>query len=102
MVIQFTKDTIQESSQPIIIKAFATWCSHCVKMKPIFEQLEKELGKKYIFAELDVDKFPEIAHDINVESIPAFIFIKNKNEKHRVVGEITHNELKEALEKYLG
>lgn len=56
MVTQLTQNTIKESAKPIIIKAFATWCPHCAKMKPIFEQLEKELGQEYIFAEFDNDK----------------------------------------------
>ncbi len=102
MVIQVTKDVITQSTKPIVIEAFAAWCPHCAKMKPLFEQLENELGKKYIFAEFDVDKVPELTQQFKVASLPTFIFIKNKKEVGKVIGEITQDELKKNIEKYLG
>ncbi len=101
MVTQLIQNTVKESAKPIIIKAFATWCSHCAKMKPIFEALEKELGQKYMFAEFDVDKFPELTEQFNVVSLPTFIFIKNKKETGRTLGEMPESELKQNIEKYL-
>lgn len=101
MAIQLTQDTIKQSTKPIIIKAFATWCSHCAAMKPIFERLENELGQKYIFAEFDIDAFPELTQHFNVTSLPTFIFIKNKAEAGRTVGEMTQNELEENIKKHL-
>ena len=102
MVAQLTQNSIKESTKPIVVKAFATWCPHCTKMKPIFEKLESELGKKYIFSEFDVDKSPELTQQLNVVSLPTFIFIKNKKEVGRIIGEMAESELKENIEKYLG
>ena len=102
MVTQLTQNTIKESTKPLVIKAFASWCSHCAKMKPIFEQLEKELGQQYIFTEFDVDKDPEFTQQFNVTSLPTFIFIKNKAEVERTVGEMSESEFKATIEKYLG
>ncbi len=102
MVTQLTENVIKESNKPIVVKAFATWCPHCAKMTPIFEQLENELGKKYLFTEFDVDKYPELTKQFNVTSLPTFIFIKNKAEVGKVIGEMSQSELKENIEKYLG
>ena len=101
MITQLTQSTIQESTKPIVIKAFATWCPHCAVMKPIFEALEKELGQKYLFAEFDVDKYPELTEQFNVSSLPTFIFIKNKIETGRTMGEMTPEDLKKNIEKHL-
>ena len=38
---------------PWLLKPLLHECSHCTTMKPIFERLEKEFGKKYIFAEFE-------------------------------------------------
>ena len=102
MVMQLTENIIKESNQPVVIKAFASWCPHCAIMKPIVEELEKELGQKYSFAEFDVDNDPELTQQFNVASLPTFIFIKNKTEVGRVIGEMSKSELKENIEKYLG
>jgi thioredoxin 1 len=66
-------------------------------MKPIFEELEKELGQKYMFTEFDVDKDQELTQQFKVTQLPTFIFIKNKIETERVVGEIGKDELKKIL-----
>ena len=91
-----------EQSKPIIIDAFASWCPHCARMKPIYAELENELGNNYIFAEFDVDKYPDLTAQLNVESLPTFIFIKNKKEVGRTLGEMSKEALKELIEKNLG
>jgi thioredoxin len=102
MVIQLTQKTVKESDKPIIISAFATWCPHCTKMKPIFENLSDELGKKYIFAEFDVDEFPKLTKQFDVQGLPTFIFIRDKEEIARIIGELPAGEFKKNINKYLG
>lgn len=101
MVISLEQDVIEKSTKPIIIKAFATWCPHCTKMKPIFQALEKELGAKYMFTEFDTDKSQDLTDQFNISSLPTFIFIKNKNEVGREIGEMSSAELKKHIERYL-
>ena len=101
MVEQLTADSVQKSHRPIVIMAFATWCPHCAKMEPLFKQLDNELGKKYMFATFDVDQFPELTQQFNVVSLPTFIFIKDKKEVARVIGEMTQADLKMNIEKNL-
>lgn len=101
MVTELTATTIKESTKPIIIKAFATWCPHCAKMKPLYEALEKELGQKYLFTELDVDKFPELAAHYNILGLPTFVFVKNQKEVGRVIGEVSDYELRQKIDENL-
>jgi thioredoxin 1 len=102
MIIQLKQSTTREANKPMVIKAFATWCSHCAVMKPLFEQLSRELGDKYLFAEFDVDASPELTHQFNVASLPTFIFVKDKKEVGRITGEMAQADLKENIENYLG
>lgn len=102
MVQLLTKDSIENSTKPLIIKAFAVWCPHCTKMNPIFKQLEKELGQKYTFVEFDIDQSPDLATQFNIKSLPTFIFIKNKLEVGREIGSMTQENLKKLIVKYLG
>lgn len=102
MVIDLMPNFIEESTESIVIKAFATWCTHCNNMKPIFEQLEKKLGQKYIFAELNIEKYPELTQQLKVSSLPTFIFIKDKKEVGRIMGEVPQSELEAQIKDQLG
>lgn len=101
MVVSLTKE-MPQSSKPTIIKAFATWCHYCSRMQPIFEQVEKEVGQKYTFAEFDIEKAPELTKQLAVQSLPTFIFIKNNKEVGREVGAMSAESLKKLITKYLG
>lgn len=67
---QNVTDVVEKSAKPVVIKAFATWCPHCTKMKPLVEQLEKELGNKYVFAEFDVDESPGSHRNLKLRHCP--------------------------------
>jgi thioredoxin 1 len=102
IVITLTHEKITKNTKPMVIKAFATWCPHCAKMKPIFEQLEKELGSKYMFTEFDVDEAKELTQQFSIQSLPTFVFLKNNKEVSRVIGEMSAEDLKKAITQSLG
>jgi thioredoxin 1 len=97
MVQTLTQDIINTSTKPIIIKAYATWCPHCAKMKPIYEALEKELGQQYTFTEFDVDQAKDLVKQFAITSLPTFITMKNKQEVGRVIGEMSQESLKKFI-----
>jgi thioredoxin 1 len=71
------KEEVLESKLPVVIDVFADWCGPCMMMKPVFEELSKELGSKYKFLKVNVDEERELAVKFGVSSIPTMIFIKN-------------------------
>ncbi len=98
MVIELTPQISKQTDKPLIIKAFASWCGHCKVMKPLFEQLEQELGSAYTFAEFDIDQSPELAEQFNISSIPVFLVIKNGKETGRELGEMSYDKLKSFVQ----
>lgn len=105
MVITLSKqnstEVLEQSSKPIIIDIFATWCGPCQMVKPVFEALEKELGEQYIFAQLNVDEARDLAVHFGVTSVPTFVFIKDKQVVGKVVGYRSADDLKADIKKYL-
>lgn len=101
-MVQPLTETILQSQKPIIIKAFASWCPYCTKMKPIFEKVANELGAKYTFAEFDIEQFPAFTKQFTIASLPTFVFIKNKTEAGREVGAMSGENLKKLIVQYLG
>lgn len=92
------KHEIQESKKPVVIDVYATWCGPCRQMEPIYEELEKELGDKYLFAKLNVDEARDIATIYQISSVPTFIFLKDNQILGKVIGYQSKEELSEKLE----
>lgn len=75
----------------IIIKAGATWCGPCKKMKPVFNNLLCELtdnNKKsnIIYLELDVDKDKDCCNYLRIKGIPHILYINNGELNQSMVG----------------
>lgn len=106
MALSITKDNVEQeinkSSLPVILDVYATWCGPCQQMKPIFDELEKELGTKCKFATLNVDEARELSIQYGVTSVPTFIFIKNGEIKHKETGYMGKEDLKAKLEEFIG
>lgn len=84
-----------------IIKIGSSWCSGCIVMKPIWENVEKikKIDTKYYDFDVYEDYLKE-TYNIG-DKLPIIIFLDNNdNELNRVIGEIKENELLELINKY--
>jgi len=81
-----------------LLDFFAEWCGPCHHMKPILEELEKELEGKVTVTQIDVDTNPDKVSQYGVLSMPTYIILKDGKETDRLVGaqtkEILLNKLK--------
>lgn len=59
-----------------LIDFYADWCGPCQQMKPVIEELEKEL-KDVKFTFVNVDENNEVAQKYSVMSIPTYVIKKN-------------------------
>lgn len=69
-----------------ILDFYADWCHPCHVMKPVMEELEKELKGKAKITVIDVDKHSDKAEKYGVLSIPTYIVLKNGKELDRFSG----------------
>ncbi len=78
----FEQEVLQ-SSTPVLVDFWATWCGPCQMMGPVVEQLSEELAGQVKFCKVNVDENPDLAEKYDIMSIPNFKFFKGGN----VVGE---------------
>ena len=91
--------TVNEYNKIIIIDLWAEWCGPCVMFAPIFEKLQQEYKKDFIFAKVNVDEVPEIARKYGVTGIPTTLFIRKDKVLQKIVGAMNYDSMKLIIEK---
>lgn len=84
-----------------IIKIGSSWCSGCIVMRPIWENIEKTktINSEYY----DYDIYEDILKEkYNIgDKLPIVIFLDNNNQElDRIIGETTESNLLNLIEKY--
>jgi len=74
----------------------ADWCQPCKKTRPIVEELNRDQTVAG-FQIIDVDVNHELVKGFGIKSIPTFILFENGEEKNRIMGGQTKEQLVEFI-----
>lgn len=87
---------ILNENKCVIVDFHATWCGPCKTLAPKLEMLCKEQDIKLY--KIDVDAFPDIATEFEIESLPTILFFKNGKQlsNSKVIGS-NLNKIKETI-----
>lgn len=80
-----------------VIKMGASWCKPCLQLKPIFDDVVKDIP--YIkVVEIDVEEHPDIASNYKVRGVPTIIVTDEKdNVLAMKTGMMTKEQLKDLI-----
>ena len=57
---------VLESSEPVLVDFWASWCGPCKMMAPVLEELEKEYEGKVKFCKVNVDDEAALAEEYRI------------------------------------
>ncbi|MCE5304103.1 thioredoxin [bacterium] len=103
--IHVTDDNFQsevlESSTPVIVDFWATWCAPCRKIAPIMDDFANEYSGKLKVCKLDVDNNQKVAMNYGIRSIPTVMIFQNGQAVDTIVGAVPKDFLIERVSKYI-
>lgn len=100
MSLQSYDSLINNAKNKIVLVDFgAEWCAPCRKMKPVLEQLKKDVADEFSLVKIDGGVQTKVMNQLGVQNLPTFIVYKNGKEVWREEGIVELNELKAQVSK---
>jgi thioredoxin 1 len=87
---------VLQSSVPVVVDFFATWCGPCKMLAPILEQVSESMDGKVKFVKVDIDQ-NAVAENYRIQAVPTLKFFKGGQIVGESVGLVTQSALMERL-----
>lgn len=102
MAKKFTEDNfdaeVLQSSEPVLVDFWATWCGPCRQLAPIIDQLATEYEGSAKVGKVDTDENPNLAVKYGIQSIPTIMIFKNGEVVNQMLGNQPKANLQQALD----
>lgn len=88
---------VAQSSQPVVVDFWATWCGPCRMLSPIVDELSEELTTVKVM-KCNTDENLQLAMQYGIDAIPALLKFKGGQLVDKMVGFAAKEEVKAFME----
>jgi len=97
----FSKE-VAESTMPVLVDFWATWCGPCQTMGPIVDNIADEYDGKVKVMKCNVDSNPLTPSKFGIRGIPTLLLFNKGEVVDRIVGAVPKGQVDTLLKKALG
>jgi thioredoxin len=94
-------EMLTASPKPVLVDFYATWCGPCQMMAPILEQVGGQLRNQIQVIKIDTDRYPAIATQYQIQSLPTLVLFKQGLPVYRIEGVQQAGQLIQQLQSSL-
>ncbi|MGC8824266.1 MAG: thioredoxin [Bacteroidales bacterium] len=87
----------QLKNKLILVDFWAEWCAPCRMMAPVLNQIAAELDGNCFVGKVNIERYPTLARQYRIRSIPTLVIFKNGVEVQRIVGVKTKEYLHKQI-----
>lgn len=91
------KTEVAESTVPVLVDFWASWCGPCRMLSPVIEEIAAEREGSLKVGKVNVDEQPALAARFSVNAIPAVMLFKNGTLAGSSVGCVPKEQLEALL-----
>ena len=96
------EEEVINSSVPVLVDFWASWCIPSQMMMPVLEKLSKEYkDRKIKIRKINVDQNPKMREVFKILGCPTFVLFNNGKELTRRVGAQSADQLREIINSVL-
>ena len=95
------KEEVLDSTIPVLVDFWASWCMPCKMVAPTVEAIAKEYSGKLKVGKLNVDEAPKTASTYGVMSIPTLAVFKGGKMVDKMIGAVSKEAIIHKIEPYI-
>lgn len=80
------QEMLDNSTLPVLVDFYATWCGPCQIMAKVLEQVGQQMRGKISIIKIDTDKYPQLASQNQIHALPTLVLFKNGQPIKRIEG----------------